>query len=196
MEAVLKKAGTAFIDEGCSQRVKGVGSSITAAQRHFVSQTDLTPVQHAARTALLGFYFGTSGRSFDERLCGNAEALMQLPDHLERKWPSAIEHFSRKHKEGQQPCAALKISGGEQLILQEYEPPTPAGTTRRGGGKVAYYAPTNLEFLENRGCNCVRRHHSSSPRAARSRMRLFGECPLLGQQRPFLDFGADGLGRE
>ena len=30
-------------------------------------------------------------------------------------------------------------------------PPTPAGTTRRGGGKVAYYAPTNLEFLENRG---------------------------------------------
>ena len=93
MEAVLKKAVTAFIDEGCSQRVKGVGSSITAAQRHFVSQTDLTPVRHAARTALLGFYFGTSGRSFDERLCGNAEALMQSPDHLERKWPSAIEHF-------------------------------------------------------------------------------------------------------
>src|ERR1700686_4601176 len=43
--------------------------------------------------ALLGFYFGASGRPFDERLCGNAEALMQSPDHLERKWPSAIEHF-------------------------------------------------------------------------------------------------------
>src|ERR1035437_7415978 len=36
----------------------------------------------------------TSGcLSLDERLCGNAEALMQSPDHLERQRPSAIEHF-------------------------------------------------------------------------------------------------------
>jgi hypothetical protein len=27
--------------------------------------------------------------------------------------------------------------------------PGPAGTTHRGGGKVAYYAPTNFDFLEN-----------------------------------------------
>jgi hypothetical protein len=35
----------------------------------------------------------SGGPFFDERLCRNAEALMQPPDHLERKWPSAIEHF-------------------------------------------------------------------------------------------------------
>jgi hypothetical protein len=31
---------------------------------------------------------------FDERFCRNSETLVQSPDHLERRWPLAIEHFA------------------------------------------------------------------------------------------------------
>lgn len=41
----------------------------------------------------LDFISARQAARFYKRLCRNAEALMQPPDHLERKWPSAIEYL-------------------------------------------------------------------------------------------------------